>query len=312
MRVRPQLRLPMSTPLLSVVVIAYNMRREIPRTLVALSPSYQQGVCSEDYEILVVENGSTQRLQPSTIAASGPNVRYRYLEHPPPSPAYAINTAVARSRGRYLCLMVDGAHLLTPGALGWALRAFRAFDAPLVMTPAFFLGPGEQNITVFEGYNQEVEDGLLAGIGWPQHGYRLFEIGCPYRMVVNGKEPRLFWFTKLFESNCLFLTRSCFEAVGGCDERFDIPGGGFLLPDLCRRVADLPDVELVQLLGEGSFHQVHGGVTTNTTRDDKLAKAERYRQQYREIRGEDYAVSRKPVYFLGHMPNRKARQLMRR
>lgn len=302
----------MPPPLLSVIVIAYNMRREIPRTLIALSPDYQRGVQAQDYEILVVENGSTEKLAASTISTARANVSYHYLEHPPSSPAYAINTAVSRSSGRYLCLMVDGAHILTPGVLVWALRAFRAFQAPLVMTPAFFLGPGEQNLTVFEGYNQEVEDRLLEGIGWPGQGYRLFEIGCPYRMLVNGKEPPLFWFTKLFESNCLFMNRSCFEAVGGCDERFDIPGGGFLLPDLCRRVADLPEVELVQLLGEGSFHQVHGGVTTNTSRDDKLSKAARYREQYRQIRRHDYQVSRKQLNFLGHMPNRHARQLMRR
>jgi glycosyltransferase involved in cell wall biosynthesis len=300
----------MITPQISVVVVAYNMRREIPRTLRSLAPDYQRGVVADDYEVIVVENVSLEPLDTELVRAAGPRVSYHYLDDPPPSPAWAINYAVSRARGRYVCLLVDGAHLLTPGVLKFALCAFKAFAAPLVMTPAFFLGPGEQNLTVFQGYDSAAEDTLLKHVGWPEDGYRLFEIGVPFRLVVDGRKPPLFWFTKLFESNCLLLPRESFQRVGGCNEAFDIPGGGFMLPDLCRQVADLAETELVQLLGEGSFHQVHGGTTTNIALEDKLAKARQYKDQYQRLRGREYQVSPKPLQFIGHMPNHACRRLM--
>jgi len=43
---------------LSVVIVAYNMERELPRTLQALAPSYQVDGERLDYEVIVVDNGS--------------------------------------------------------------------------------------------------------------------------------------------------------------------------------------------------------------------------------------------------------------
>jgi glycosyltransferase involved in cell wall biosynthesis len=50
----------MSTPRLSVIVISYNMARELPRTVRTLSPALQQDIGEDDYEIIVIDNGSTQ------------------------------------------------------------------------------------------------------------------------------------------------------------------------------------------------------------------------------------------------------------
>ena len=144
------------------------------------------------------------------------------------------------------------------------------FANPIVMTRYFFLGPGRQNETITQGYDQQVEDQLLQQIEWPRDGYRLFEIGSP----LPTKTARPTWFDRMFESCCLFLRRATYERIGGCDERFDLPGGGFLAPDLFRRAALLDDADVVQLIGEGVFHQLHGGTTTNTSpadRDEKLA-----------------------------------------
>ena len=38
------------------------MTREAPRTLRSLSPGYQQGIHPDDYEVIVVENGSSAPL----------------------------------------------------------------------------------------------------------------------------------------------------------------------------------------------------------------------------------------------------------
>lgn len=46
----------MTIPLLSVVVITHNMRREAERTLLSLSTAYQKGVEASEYEVIVIDN----------------------------------------------------------------------------------------------------------------------------------------------------------------------------------------------------------------------------------------------------------------
>lgn len=288
---------------LSVIVIAYNMQRELPRTLQALARGYQTAAAELDYEIIVVDNGSPRPLQLEESVAADLPVRLLRLDDARVSPAQALNRAVAAASGELVCLMVDGAHLLTPGVFDWALRAFAAFQCPVVAVRYFYLGPGEQPQTVLAGYDRQAEDALLQRIAWPSAGYRLFEIGTP----LAGGASRITWFNRMFESNCLFMTRAHYQSIGGSDERFDLPGGGFLNLDLFKRAADAEGAELVQLVGEGSFHQVHGGTTTNSdsgARDTRLAS---YREQYRQLRGHDRLLSDKPLNFLGHLPTQASK-----
>ena len=49
---------------LSVIVIAHNMAREIPRTLTSLSRDYQLEAAELGYEVILIDNGSAQ---PSTL-----------------------------------------------------------------------------------------------------------------------------------------------------------------------------------------------------------------------------------------------------
>lgn len=292
---------------LSVIVIAYNMGREIPRTLQSLQRDYQLGSEDLEYEVLVIDNNSTEKLGAEVVEAFGPQYKYHYLDGAPPSPAYALNYGVSRSTGEILCFMIDGAHILTPGVFKMALSSFRAFDNPVVMTRYFYLGPEEQNDSILKGYNQKREDKLLAKINWPEDGYRLFEIGVP----VQGEAPKITWFNRMIETNCLFFYRDALTEVGGADERFDIPGGGFLNMDLYRQLTDLPGSSSVQLVGEGSFHQYHGGTTTNVTPEDRDAKVEVYHDQYRKLRGMDFDVTDKYPLYLGHLPTLHSKIHMR-
>lgn len=295
---------------LSVILIVYNMTRAAPRAIRSLLASYQEGLTDQEYEILVVENGSSQPLAQASIESLASNIRYFYLEDAPPSPAYAINFAARQASGEVLAVMIDGAHMLTPGALSLGLQPFQNFDNPVVVTFPFFLGPGPQMETVLKGYDEAAEDKLLAQIDWPADGYKLFEISTPYRIEPGGVRPKLLWFVRQFESNCLFMRRESFWAVGGCDERFNLPGGGILLPDLYRELGRMDNATLVQLLGEASFHQVHGGTSTNVPREEQKTKWQSYLRQYEEVRGEPYEVCKKPLHYIGHMPNEAARQLM--
>ena len=297
---------------LTVILIVYEMARAAPRSILSLLTPYQRGIAAEDYEVLVVDNGSATPIPAAEIESMGPNVRYCCLASPPPSPAYAINHAASIARGDTLAIMIDGAHILTPGVLSSALDMFQARPNPLVLTAPFFLGPGPQMRTIAEGYDEAREDQLLSDIDWPADGYRLFEVGVPYRLIEDPEtRPKLFWFVRMFESNCLFVRRQTFFEAGGCDQRFDLPGGGILLPDLYRELCRLPDTEIVQLLGEASFHQIHGGVSTNTTVENQRDKWNSYLAQYEQVRGEPFEVSQKPVRYYGHMPSRYASQLMK-
>lgn len=293
---------------LSVVVIMHEMRREAMRTLRALSPGYQHGMPADQFEVVVVENGSRDPLDADEVRGFGKNFKYHYLENPPPSPGFAINFGVGQARAEVVCVMIDGACILSPGVLSTGLRAFRVFPNAVVLTRYFYLGPEIQNRSTQHGYNKVWEDELLASIDFPNDGYRLFEIASPLPAFM-GHPPG--WFNRIVETCCLFFHKTTFEQIGGCDLRFDIAGGGLLNHDLYFEMAKLEGTTLVQLLGEGTFHQVHGGTTTNTTVADKDAKVAQYKRQYKEIRGVDFRLPRipKPLHFLGSMRSRSAARM---
>jgi hypothetical protein len=94
------------------------------------------------------------------------------------------------------------------------------------------------------------------------------------------------------------MARDLWSELGGLDERFALPGGGLANHDLFRRACNMAGVQLVVLLGEGTFHQFHGGATTSRrfTWDDVHA-------QYREIRGCAYEPPANPPLYLGRVPN---------
>jgi hypothetical protein len=279
------------------------MHREIPRTLQSLSRGYQLDSEPLDYEVLLVDNGSSPPLDPASFAAIDAPVRLLRIDDAHHSPAAAINHAAGLATGELLCLMIDGAHLLTPGVFRLARAAVAGFGNTVISTRYFFLGPEEQNLSIQNGYSQDVEDSLLRSIDWPTDGYRLFEIGTP---LWAGAE-KITWLNRMFESNCLFLSRDLFRAIDGADERFDSPGGGFLNLDLHKRAADAAGTTTVQLIGEGSFHQLHGGTTTNTDMASRQAKTAGYLQQYQQIRGHRELMPERGVYYLGHLPTQASK-----
>ena len=61
------------SPLLSLVVVVYNMRREAPRTLFTLTSSYQR-LSPDLYEVIVVDNGSSEPLGEAAVHAIDPSL----------------------------------------------------------------------------------------------------------------------------------------------------------------------------------------------------------------------------------------------
>jgi cephalosporin hydroxylase len=288
-------REPTATKDLSVVVVIFNMRRAARRTLYSLSRSYQQGIDDLDYEVIVVENGSDpeQRLGEDLVRSFGTEFRYIDLgDDSTTSPARAINRGIAASTGQNLAVMIDGAHLLTPGVLRYAMEGLSTYAPAIVIAKHWYLGPGQQPVTVAGGYDEELEDLLFAEIDWPSDGYRLFEIGH-----FIGKRD---WFDGDWESNCIFVPRALVEQLGEMDERFSSPGGGFVNLDFYERMVCSPGINLVTMLGEASFHQVHGGTTTNVVGPDELVSS--YEDEYAELRGQRFYVPLHDAYYVGRLP----------
>jgi glycosyltransferase involved in cell wall biosynthesis/tetratricopeptide (TPR) repeat protein len=293
-------------PGLSVVVVVYNMAREAPRTLYTLSAAYQRQIESDSYEVIVVDNGSNPPFDPRVIDCLSGNFRLIRIDHASPSPAQAVNLGIAEARGEVIGVMVDGARMVTPGLLHFARHGASLYDRAVVASIGWFLGFDHQRLALESGYDEEREDALLKTIEWPADGYRLFEIGTLAGSSPNG------WLLPIAESNALFLRRELWERLEGFDERFDLPGGGFVNLDTYRRALELPNTELVVLLGEGSFHQIHGGMATNSDIDLFPEARRRWAQQYETIRGRAWvSPARNSPTYLGTLPRPALSHLIR-
>jgi hypothetical protein len=208
------------------------------------------------------------------------------------SPVPAINFGLAVARGDLVGVCIDGARMASPGLLSKALAASKLHRRPVIGTIAFHLGPDVQMESVKHGYNQAIEDKLLAGSGWEADGYRLFTISVFAGSSGGG------WFELPAESNAFFLRAEHWRALGGWDEGFVTPGGGLVNLDTWARVCADTTGELIMLLGEATFHQVHGGAATNSLNPS----FELFREEYSRLRGRPYErPTRQPLYF-GTLP----------
>jgi Glycosyl transferase family 2 len=284
---------------LSLVIGAYNMARELPRTIRSLSRTMQRGADHLAYEIVVVDNGSREPLDPSAWSAWDVDVRVIRIDpaDASPSPCAVLNAGLATARGEIVGLMIDGARMASPGMLAAAVAAARTDERAVVATLAFHLGPKMQMESVREGYDRVAEDRLLDEVRWLEDGYRLFEIAVPAASCTGD------WFAPIAESNALFMRRALWDELGGLDPRFTSPGGGFANLDLFARAAALPGAVVITLIGEATFHQVHGGVATNAL----VSLQELYREEYRRIRGRAYELPRYRSLFHGSLSPAAAR-----
>lgn len=270
-------------PDISIVVIAFDMARELPRTIRSLVQPYQRGLDGIAIELIVVDNGSRARFDRAACAAFDPAIRFLDVEAPTQSPARAGNIGLAAARGGFAGLWIDGARIATPGLVRAAWDAHRAHpDAP-VLTLGFHLGPDQQQRAMRQGYDQAEEDRRLASIDWPARGERLFEIGVLAGSSKGG------WRGPIAESNGLFAPVALWRAIGGLDERFAAAGGGLVNHDVFERMIAASLDDPVTLLGEASFHQIHGGASTNSP----VSRWAEFQAEYASIHGREW---RQPEY----------------
>ncbi len=250
---------PRRRPRLSVIICTFDMAREAPRTILSSAIPYQTGVQAGDYEVIVLDNGSKI---PLTYDNPPPGVSIIRVPEPHPSPVFAMNWAARElATGDLLMFCVDGARILSQGIVAGTLRAHETVDDAFVFALSWHLGPKVQMLSVPEGYDRALEDGLIAKAHWPEAPDALFDIS-----VFAGSSGAGF-FGSINESNAYSMTRAMFEQHGGFDERFASPGGGLANIEIFQRYTTRPNARNVCLLNEGTFHQVHDSVATSGKTD---------------------------------------------
>lgn len=279
--------------MLSIVVIFHNMVREAERTLYSLSANYQSGVTNSEYEVIAIDNGSGNPLNAEQVEKFESAFSYHFFETASVSPAAAVNHGARLANGDHLVVIVDGARMVTPGIVNASLRSLQSYPNPFVIALAFHLGPDVQNASMLQGYDQAEEDRLLKTINWRRDGYRLFEIATLAQSSASG-----FFGGTPAECSWFAMPRLDFLDLGGFDEQFQTPGGGLINHDFLHRAMQQDDITPVILLGEGTFHQFHGGVATNVPMADHPMSL--YQEEYETIRGRPYYwESSSPPFYTG-------------
>lgn len=283
---------------LSFVLIVYDMPAQAQNTVRSLFPDYQLDACRDTYEVLIIENESSRTMSRKFIADLPSNFSYHLRKETQPTPIHAINYGIDQARGDNICVMIDGARLLTPGVLRNTLRGHSISPRSIVTVPGYHLGYELQQKAVGSGYDVEEEQSLMRSISWPDEGYRLFEISCFSGSCAHG------FYLPHSESNCISMPREIWNALGGYDAKFDMRGGGVVNLDLYKRACEYPGITHVFLHGEGTFHQFHGGVTTGgESAEDRQIFINAITEQYQRIRGQKFESPVTRTVYLGELPD---------
>ena len=277
---------------ISVLLLCYDMRNEVKNTLLSLEAKYQN-FDQDLYEVLVLENPSGNELNKDDIDLLPDNFHY-FLNKENQPLTKAMNFLATKATGGYFLLLVDGARILSKGILRSCNQARQISKKSIVAFHGFHLGQFAQQFSVKQGlYSKEAEEGFLNDINFPNNPDALFNNAC---FAGSSKSGYLF---QMAESNCLFLPKVLWDCVGGFDERLNALSGGLANLDLYSRVLEQKEYPLFFVLGEGTFHQLHGGDTTSSTGN----KFEEYKQEFTEKTGKKWCFpERRDYQLLGRIP----------
>lgn len=257
---------------LSIVVVFYDMEREAPRTLLTLGKGYQ-GITSERVELIAVDNGSPEPLRLDLPPSDFDSVKLVRIDDASPSPCQALNAGVAGASADRIMLMIDGARMLTPGVVRGGLDALDMIPDSIATPASFHLGRGTREPAL----DRAAEDELLASVDWRSSGYDLFRIGA------SAGSTKVPWVGPMSESTCVIMPKDHFTRIGGFNESFRSPGGGYANIEFFERAARASRV--VALMGEATFHQTHGGAATGLPPEQRKPILEAWKRDYVAITG---------------------------
>jgi hypothetical protein len=274
---------------ISIVVCAFDMQRELPRTMHSLALAASLLPVGTSCKVLIIDNGSTPAVDVALMQEIYKDTLVERVNNPSQSPIGPINDMVSQLRSGLIGLWIDGARMSSPGMLHLAADAYARDRSKVIGSLSFHLGPNVQMESVKSGYSQEVEDRLLETINWKEDGYSLFDVS-----VLAGSS-RQGWFGCISESNAVFFDHPLWEEIGGFDDRFRSPGGGVANLEFWRRAVIASHSRPWIVLGEGTFHQVHGGAATNS---DQVVR-DRMFEEHRGIFGRPLQVEPYQAQYVG-------------
>jgi hypothetical protein len=267
-------------PELSIVVPFANSAAQAENSLLSLSQAFQANVHEAAYEIIAVEAPSGDVCGEARALACGSNVRYFRLDEGGPWRARALSLGVERSRGQWIGLTFDGAHVFTPRVIEHALLA-RAFGSrQLIMVPEYVPAAGSHWAGTFAKMRPGAND----------YGELL---AC----VTFGPANPNGFLTAVLGAACMFMPRASYDSVGGVDASTDMPGGGALNLDLYTRVSRLRGTRLVMLAGEAALRQPHPEVTTASIGEAESSIEGLLSNRAQPLGPEFRAVHREPALF---------------
>ncbi len=273
-----------SNPTLSILIIFYNNRREARNSLYSLSAEYQTSVTPDQYNVIAIDSGSSKPLNPKVVESFGPNFSYHQVSTKHPSPTASLHFGLSLVKTPYVGIIIDGAHILSPGILKYFFEIQSFKPNSFVYTTKYHLGKYHQNDSMTLGYNQELEDELMNSTNWKENGYLLYHISNFHNAPFNE-------FLFSLESNCFFVLTNELRSTKIFEQPYHSIGGGFINLALFKHFSEHPKFDNYLLLGEGTFHQFHEGASTNVARE--LHPIKEYRKEYLNINGVPF---KKPIY----------------
>lgn len=281
---------PDDPPVITIIALCRRMRREIPRTVASLHPTYQ-GTRGRHYNIALVELVSDNMLQASDLTDAPDNLSH-VVEDAGVTLPVAVNRAVGRATGRYVLICVDGTRLLTNGIVKRCRQAIQLGPRASVAVPSLDLGITSQRRSAAAGIEGGANaDALLEDINFPNAPQRVFSVSSWSKTSPHG------WFGRMSECFALLIPRERFELLGGYDEAVTEPDGGLANADFYARATQDTSRPLIVLLGEATVGQRHSG-TRDCLRNDATA-----RMRFEQQTGRAFvSASERPVQYLGVLP----------
>ena len=198
--IKVQWPLPQELPLVSVIVPTKD-KVDLLRSCIE---SVTRLTDYDNYEILIVDNGSVEKRTGDYLASLETNGRIRIVAYPEPYNFSAINNfAVRRASGSYLCLLNNDTEVIEPGWLTELMRYAVRPDVGAVGAKLLYEDRSIQHA------------GVVVGIGDAAgHAHRFLPTDQPgYFRTAHVSQ-----FVSSVTAACLVVDRRKYLAVGGLDE----------------------------------------------------------------------------------------------
>jgi GT2 family glycosyltransferase len=274
-RVAPARALPRSVPRVSLIIPT----RDGAEVLATCIRSIRARTRYDDYEIIIVDNGSVQQRTHDLFAELRTDPGIRILERPEPFNFSRLNNAAARAATGTILGLVNNDIEVTHGE--WLAEMVALAARPTTgCVGAKLLYP--------DGRIQHA--GVVAGLGGVAgHAHRFARADDP------GYLDRLrhVYDVSAVTAACLVIRRAVFEAVGGLDEELTV---AFNDVDFCLRVREAGYRNLWTPFAELVHHE-----SASRGSDITPAKARRFAQEYAAMQRRWGAALLNDPYYSPHL-----------